>query len=264
VLDLRYNPGGGIDAAIYLASLIAPESAVRNKEVFTIMSYNSYVNNAFDTNKWDRKDYLGDYDNTKYPDPVSANLNFNPNLNKVCVIATGSSASASELLTFCLEPYMQVEHIGEKTSGKYTASWTIHAYNDYENRVQPVYTEASLSTNEKNTLKNWAMQPIVGRYTDKNNTDFMATNGLVPDYPVESQEYNTVTWKPIGDVNDYLFAKALSLITGITANNATSLTRSTAVPQLKEAGLYSPMESIYRDAVIIDNPKLLPPMEKGK
>jgi len=262
VLDLRYNPGGGIDAAIYLASLIAPESAVRNKEVFTIMSYNPYVNNAFDTNKWDRKDYLGDYDNTKYSDPVSANLN----LNTVYVIATRSSASASELLTFCLEPYMQVEHIGEKTSGKYTASWTIHAYNDYDARVQPVYKESSLSTKEKNTLKNWAMQPIVGRYTDKNNKDFMATNGLVPDYSVESQEYNTETWKPIGDVNDYLFAKTISLITGQsnTANDATSLTRRASVPQLKEAGLYSPMESIYRDAVIIDNPKLLPPMEKGK
>lgn len=260
VLDLRYNPGGGINAANYLASLIAPESAVRNKEIFSIMSYNSYINNAFDVNKWERNDYLGYYDITKYSDPVSANLN----LNKVYVIATSSSASASELLTFCLEPYMQVEHIGEKTSGKYTASWTIHAYNDYENRAQPVYTASSLSTNEKNTLKNWAMQPIVGRYTDKNSKDFIATNGLVPDYPIATQEYNTETWKPIGDVNDYLFSKTLSLITGITANNATSLTRSTIVPQLKEAGLFSPMESIYRDAVIIDNPKLLPPMEKGK
>lgn len=260
VLDLRYNPGGGISAANYLASLIAPESAVKNKEIFTIMSYNAYINNAFDVNKWDRKDYLGEYDKTKYSDPVSANLN----LNKVYVIATSSSASASELLTFCLEPYMQVEHIGEKTSGKYTASWTIHAYNDYENRVQPVYKEASLSTKEKNTLKNWGMQPIVGRYTDKNNKDFIATNGLVPDYPIVSQEKNTETWKPIGDVNDYLFAKTISLITGITTTNATSVTRRTTIPQLKEAGLYSPMESIYRDAVIIDNPKLLPSIEKGK
>ncbi|HMM17413.1 MAG TPA: PDZ domain-containing protein, partial [Petrimonas sp.] len=120
VVDLRYNPGGGISAATYLASLIAPESNVRNKDVFTVMRYNSYVNGIFDKNKWDRRDYLGDYNNAKYQDPLNANLN----LNKVYVIATGSSASASELITFCLEPFMQVEHIGEKTAGKYTASWT--------------------------------------------------------------------------------------------------------------------------------------------
>lgn len=251
VLDLRYNPGGEIDAAIYLGSLIAPESAVRNKEVFTIMSYNSYVNNAFDANKWDRNDYLGDYDHTKYSDPVLANLN----LNTVYVIATRSSASATELLTFCLEPYMQVEHIGEKTSGKYTASWTIHAYNDYDGIVQPVYRESSLSATEKNTLKNWAMQPIVGRYTDKNNTDFMATNGLVPDYPVESQEYNTETWKPIGDMNDYLFAKAISLITDAPY---TTTTRTIKDTPFRDTGLYSPIEEVFRKAVIINNPGIIP------
>ncbi|HBC38218.1 MAG TPA: hypothetical protein DC016_04965, partial [Porphyromonadaceae bacterium] len=149
VLDLRYNPGGGISAATYLASLIAPESNVRNKDVFTVMSYNSYVNGIFDKNKWDRRDYLGDYNNAKYQDPLNANLN----LNKVYVIATGSSASASELITFCLEPFMQVEHIGEKTAGKYTASWTIHAYDDFENRVQPIYVESKLTDSEKDKLK---------------------------------------------------------------------------------------------------------------
>jgi len=237
-----------------LASLIAPQANVSNKDPFTIMSYNQYVNKAFDDNKWDRKDYLGDYDNTKYQNPLTANLN----LNKVYVIATGSSASASELLTFCLKPYMQVEHIGEKTSGKYTASWTIHAYDNFEGRVQPVYKESSLSATEKNKLKNWAMQPIVGRYTDKNNKDFIATNGLIPDHAIKTQEYNTETWKPIGDVNDYLFAKAISLITGKPYETAL---RSSDDKQFKDAGLYPQIESVTRQAVIIDNPKLLPPLK---
>ena len=252
VLDLRYNPGGGIDAAIYLASLIAPESAVRDKGVFTIMSYNSYVNNAFDTEKIDRKSYLGYYDDKKFSNPLSANLN----LDKVYIITTRSSASASELLTFCLEPHMNsVEHIGEKTSGKYTASWTIHAYNNYEGRVQPVYRESSLSATEKNVLKNWAMQPIVGRYTDKNNKDFIATNGLIPDYLVQTQEYNTETWKPIGDVSDYLFSKAISLITGAPY---TSSVRSLEVTPFRDAGLYSPIEEAFRRSVIIDAPGIIP------
>lgn len=250
VLDLRYNPGGGISAANYLASLIAPESAVRNKEVFSIMSYNDFVNNAYDNNNWDRKDYLGYY-NDKFTNPLTANLN----LNKLYVIATESSASASELVTFCLEPYMQIEHIGEKTSGKYTASWTIHPYNDYNGRVQSVYDESSLSSEDKSMLKNWGMQPIVGRYTDKNNKDFIATNGLIPDHPITTQERNTVTWKPIGDINDYLFAKALSLITG---KPYTTTTRSFNNVQLRETNLYSPMEEVFRSSVIIDNPKLIP------
>lgn len=254
VLDLRYNPGGGISAATYLASLIAPQVNVSNKDVLTIMSYNAYVNKEYDNNNWDRKDYLGDYNATKYQDPLTANLN----LNKVYVIATGSSASASELLAFCLEPYMQVEHIGEKTSGKYTASWTIHAYDSFGGPVQPVYNESSLSATEKNLLKDWAMQPIVGRYTDKNNKDFMATNGLIPDHPIESQEYNTETWKPIGDVNDYLFAKAISLITGKPYQAST---RSAAIRQFKDADLYSLIESVTRQAVIIDNPNLIPPLK---
>jgi len=255
VLDLRYNPGGGISAATYLASLIAPESNVRNKDVFTVMSYNSYVNGIFDKNKWDRRDYLGDYNNAKYQDPLNANLN----LNKVYVIATGSSASASELITFCLEPFMQVEHIGEKTAGKYTASWTIHAYDDFENSVHPIYVESKLTDSEKDKLKNWGMQPIVGRYTDKNNNDFIATNGLVPDYAINTQEYNTATWKPIGDVNDYLFAKAISLITGKPYQ--TTATRNLMIPEYKDAELYSTIESVSRQAVIIDDPKLLPPLK---
>ncbi|HBC38217.1 MAG TPA: hypothetical protein DC016_04960, partial [Porphyromonadaceae bacterium] len=105
----------------------------------------------------------------------------------------------------------------------------------------------------------WGMQPIVGRYTDKNNNDFIATNGLVPDYAINTQEYNTATWKPIGDVNDYLFAKAISLITGKPYQ--TTATRNLMIPEYKDAELYSTIESVSRQAVIIDDPKLLPPLK---
>ena len=48
------------------------------------------------------------------PNPLTANLN----LNKVYVIATSGSVFASELTTFCLRPYMNVIHIGEKYTRK--------------------------------------------------------------------------------------------------------------------------------------------------
>ena len=150
-----------------------------------------------------------------------------------------------------------------KTSGKYTASWTIHAYNNYNGRVQSVYRETNLSDIEKNKLRNWAMQPIVGRYTDKDDKDFIATNGLIPNHPIaetNSNERNTAKWKPIGDTDDYLFAKAISLITG--KPYTVSQTRSALNIQLHDTEFYSPMESVLREGVIIDKPKMLPPLEK--
>lgn len=264
VLDLRYNPGGGISAATYLASLIAPYDAVQKKESFTVMSYNKMLNAEFDRRGWDRNDYLGDYDNKKFPNPLTANINSSGSLN-LYVITTSSSASASELLTYCLKPFMTVNHIGEKTSGKYTASWTVHAYNDFGGGVQPVYAESSLSNSEKRELENWAMQPIVGKYTDKNNNSFADNEGVTPNHPVaETNDYerDASKWKPIGDESDYLFAKAISLITGRPYTAALSQTRSAFALQLRDAELYSTIESVYREGVIIDNPKLLPQIEK--
>lgn len=252
VLDLRYNRGGSVLAAIYLASLIAPEANVRRKDIFTTMSYNDYINAAYDKNKWDRNDYLGDYDNKKDQNPLNANLS----LNKVYIIATGDSYSASELVTFCLKPYMTVNHIGEKTGGKYTASWTIHPYNSFNGTAQPVYVESKLTAAEKNSLRNWAMQPIVGRYTDKDGKDFINDDGVVPNHPIKSQEYNTETWKPIGNVEDYLFAKAISLITGKPYNIA--VTRSN-LKEYADPKLFSPRDQILKEAVIIDKPPMIMP-----
>ena len=256
VLDLRYNPGGSVSSAVYLASLIAPETAVRNKSPFSIMSYNSFINDIAKKNNWDVTDNLGEYDSKKDENPLSANLN----LNKVYVLATRSSASASELTTFCLRPYMEVVHIGEETSGKYTASWTIHGYDNFVKdgipRAQPLYEASKLSVAEKNALKNWAMQPIVGRYTDKDGKDFIKDGALLPNHPIETQEYNTETWKPIGDENDYLFAKAISLITGKPYN--TALLRSTSNRKLIDAELHSPTESVIRNSIIQDNVNIKP------
>lgn len=256
VLDLRYNPGGDVSAATYLASLIAPKTAVENNSVFSVMSYNKFINELFDKNKWDRSYKLGEYDKSKDENPINANLN----LNKVYIITTESSASASELTTFCLKPYMNVVHIGEKTSGKYTASWTLHAYDNFKkdgrSRAQPVYDASKLSEDEKTRLRNWAMQPIVGRYTDKDGKDFIADGALIPSYPIETQERSTETWKPIGNVNDYLFAKAISLITGKPYNVAR--VRNASDKHMIEAKLYSPTEELSRRAVILDNIDLKP------
>ena len=254
VLDLRYNHGGAVTAATYLSSLIAPRSAVQNKSVFTIMSYNNTLNTYFDRQGWSRSDSLGVYDKTE-SNPLDANLD----LSKIYIIATGSSYSASELTTFCLAPFMNVIHIGENTGGKFTASWTLHAYKSFpdkngNNRAIPIYDEADLTASEKTKLANWAMQPIVAKYTDKDNNSFESPGYLVPDYAVPTEEYNPATWVPIGDTSDYLFAKAISLITGQTL----SATRSVPATRMVDANLFSPRGEKIKESVNLDNIKLSP------
>jgi C-terminal processing protease CtpA/Prc len=253
VLDLRYNPGGDISAAVYLASMIAPKDEVEKKSLFAIMNYNRFINQEYDRRGWIRGAQLGEY-HERFPNPIDANLELE--LNKVYILATEFSASASELTIFCLRPYVDVVHIGENTSGKYTASWTVHAYDNFmqngQARAQIVYSanDPKLTTESKEELKNWAMQPIVGRYSDKNDKDFVAAGTLRPDFPIATQEFNTRTWKPIGDKEDYLFAKAISLITGQPYRAAT---RSVSDRQLINTELRSRSEKLLRRAVNVDN-----------
>ena len=222
VLDLRYNPGGGVNAASYLVSLFAPETAVKDKSVLVKMNYNQFLNDYFDKKGITRSSKLGIYQEKDVyedgkliakaePNPLTANLN----LNKVYIIATGNSASASELTTFCSRAIIgesNVIHIGGQTSGKYTASWTLHPYS--KDIGIPVYDEAKLSSEDKNTFKNWAMQPIVANYSDKNGKDFINPGYLEPNYSLKEGFGYIDYWKPIGDTKDVFLGQALYLITG--------------------------------------------------
>ena len=207
VLDLRYNRGGAVSSAIYLSSMIAPRAAVESKSPFIIMKYNPMINKLFDDNKWDRKDYLGDYNDKKYSNPLNANLD----LKKVYIIATSGSYSASELTTFCLKPYMEVIHIGTKTGGKYTASWTIHAF-DKEKGI-PIYGTDDITEAQETELKNWAMQPIVAVYSNKNEETFINPGYLQPNYEFVEGFGSIANWTQIGDTKDVLLGEALYLIT---------------------------------------------------
>lgn len=215
VLDLRYNTGGSVGSALYLASMIAPRAAVESRSPYCVMDYNSELNAYFDQlysaagekekDAYDRKYRLGTH-SAGLPDPLEANLN----LNKVYIIATDNSYSASELTTFCLKQFMDVVHIGSNTGGKYTASWTIHPYNsDYGITV---YDEERLTATEKDQLKSWAMQPIVAYYANNKSENFSTPGYLKPDYEIDEGPF--YAWKPLGDPKDALLGQALYLITG--------------------------------------------------
>jgi hypothetical protein len=174
----------------------------------------------------------------------------------VYIIATEFSASASELTTFCLRPFMNnVVHIGGNTAGKNTASWTVHAYDrfttDYGHRAQRVREASNYTAAEREELKNWAMQPIVAQYTDKDGKYFSATVGLIPDHSFDRLlELIPYDWTPIGDTEDYMFAKAISLI---TRQSYRAATRSVSDRQLIDTELRSQSEELLRRAVNLDN-----------
>ena len=198
ILDLRYNHGGEITAAQFLASMIAPEEDVRKQEVFTMLTYNKE---------------LGENIYKLSTSSVDANLN----LEQVYIIATDDSYSASELITFCLREFIPVVHIGSKTGGKYTASITVHPFDDdlgYALYPSEFFPKKSLSSSTKKELENWAMQPIVARYTNKKGEDFIATNGLIPDIEMKEGFGYIDLWTPFGDTKDVLLGTALYKITG--------------------------------------------------
>jgi carboxyl-terminal processing protease len=98
VLDLRYNGGGLVDVAVHLASLIGGSRT--NGQVML-----NYVHN----------DKIGPQLNktTRFSNPEQA-----LNLQRLVVITTRSSASASELVINSLRPFIPVTIVGDTTYGK--------------------------------------------------------------------------------------------------------------------------------------------------
>lgn len=180
IIDERYNSGGSVSTAALLASLI-------HKDFDINMPFIQYV---FNSNLRDATLTYAELYGAANAQVVS---NVNLGLNRVYVLATGSSASASELLINNLRPIMgptNVIHIGTPTVGKDDASITI-----------------SNSSRRFSGENDWGIQPIVLKYKNRDGEgDFV--NGLPPTHNVSE----TLPYAPMGSGTDPLIAKALSLI----------------------------------------------------
>jgi len=109
ILDLRYNPGGFMNIATLLASFITGENT--NGEVFTKLIYN---------------DKKSDENSSALFEKQTNSLN----LNRIIILTTGGTASASEALINGLEPHIEVVTIGETTYGK-PVGMKVFQYEDY-------------------------------------------------------------------------------------------------------------------------------------
>ena len=178
ILDLRYNPGGSVNTAAALGSMITGIS----NEVFARLQYNSDLesnNTTFD-----------------FTTTLSNGATINSvDLTKIHVITTSGSASASEMVINSLKPYIDVVQIGTNTNGKAQASITIYDSPDFQRQGA-------------NPSHLYALQPLVAATVNKDNLG-VPFNGLTPDIEVRE---NVTNFGVLGDVNEPLLAAALAAI----------------------------------------------------
>ncbi|GLU44423.1 S41 family peptidase [Allomuricauda sp. NBRC 101325] len=194
VLDMRYNPGGSVNTSRLLASMIY---GTNSNDVYIKQLWNAKIQAQLS------EDYLTDY----FTNTTGASAINTLNLNRVFVIATGGSASASELVMNGLTPYIDVIHIGETTSGKNEFSITL--VDDPGNSF--IYSDDR--TGQINVNNSWGLQPLVGRNENADGfSDY--TSGLLPDIELGEDLTNLGV---LGDINEPLLARALQEISGVGA-----------------------------------------------
>ena len=189
VLDLRYNGGGNVETAVDLASMITGQF---EGETFLQKQFNPTIQYLYER---DLPEYIIDEFNSEIWTGEAIN---SLNLTQVYIIATGSSASASELMINSLASYIDVQHVGTKTVGKFQASTTLY--------------DSPQLTNKKNINPDhkYAVQPLIFKSSNADGvSDFV--NGLTPD--IEVIEYVN-EYGPLGDPSEPLLAAAIAAITG--------------------------------------------------
>ncbi|MFX0556757.1 S41 family peptidase [Maribacter sp. CXY002] len=200
VVDLRYNPGGRGSTASILASLIYGPNT---DQLFFKTTYNSKIEAQFDSGALDNN-----FVSTTGTENGGMNEALNSlNLNKVYILATEASASASELVMVGLEPYLDVVHIGTTTVGKNQGS--ILFVDDFDNgNFYDKEREGQINPNNK-----WGLQPIVSQV--QNSAGFSDyADGLLPDIELDEDITNLGV---LGDQNEPLLARAIQEITGVSA-----------------------------------------------
>jgi len=203
ILDVRYNLGGQVRSAVHLSSMITGQFT---GQVFLERRYNDKLQELF-----------ADDLTTPFVNAIAGNSSNTPinslNLNRVYILAQGSSASASELVINCLEPYIDVIHIGGTTVGK----------NEFSTVLLDIpecgFLVSSQCDGTINPTHTYGLLPLIGRSANADGF-FEYTNGLNPDieFPESLSDLGV-----LGTRTEPLLERAIQEIAGGRSNNQLSI-----------------------------------------
>ena len=139
----------------------------------------------------------------------------NPDLPRLYVLVTHSSASASESLVGGLRPYMDVILLGEQTSGKYCAGYLMSALSWYDSVRKSLGEEEYARALPY--VDNWGIYVMYARYADCRGVTLSMPDGIAPDYEAEDDPQDGFA---LGDPQETMLSAALDLIEGRRTRSA--------------------------------------------
>ena len=210
ILDLRYNGGGYAFTENVLASMIAPRANVAAGDIFQTEVYNSILAQAWKEQGEDTNTYFSNIHELSSQnlriDVSDANLG----IDKLYVIVTGGTASASEGLIVGLKPYMDVVLVGQQTYGKYCAGILL-APKDFYN-----------STYDYSLIKDWGMYVMISKFADRDGRNESIPDGIPVDVRIDDDPFDGCQ---LGDENETMLRAALQAAGKVYPQTA-SVTRS--------------------------------------
>ncbi len=203
VLDLRINGGGSVLTSAYLASMI--HDGPGNNTTFAELRYNSKH-----TDRNARAPFFNELAvfNSAGDNTGTQAINRLSGINRLYVLASDRTASASEMIINGLRPFIEVKIVGTKTTGKNEGSITL-----YDAPSSDFTDVDKANPDHKN-----AMQPIVFQiYNNLGQSDY--SDGFEPNILIdEATSWNNIL--PFGDENEVVLKTALDDIRGVSSRSS--------------------------------------------
>lgn len=203
ILDLRYNGGGYVFTELALASMLAPQANVDNKDIYETEIWNDDYMAYFKSQGEDLNTYFGTAFAIR---DTGGNLisidtkGYNIGLKKIYALISSGTASASESILIGLMPYMDIELIGTNSHGKYCTGMTL--------APKDVYVDKNGKDVSPKEIKNWGIYVMINRYADKNGENPCMPDGLTPPLGNEIQD-DPMDGYQLGDEQETMLREAL-------------------------------------------------------